>query len=315
MVDFLQLKNHLNNFASVYNLVGDDEWIKQRSLELIEGSLEIENRELNIITLEEPKHIDDIMNVVLCDTFMSKQKMVVVDGFIAGQKTDEIKKQISAFANSKEDYCAVVFTNSQLPSIAGVVEVNCNHLPTFEVVKWVMAYFKQNSKAIDRDTATKLVEYCLCDMTRVSTEAEKLNSFSKDTVTMQDIELQVVKDSEFLIYDLGKAIAKKDRVLALNMTKGLVANGEAVRSVFSVLYNYYRRLYYIRLSTDKEDVIADNLGVKPAAVKYQKDVAFRYKPMQLRRALSCFLEADKKLKQFYNDKETLDFLVLQLLEI
>lgn len=45
------------------------------------------------------------------------------------------------------------------------------------------------------------------------------------------------------------------------------------------------------------------------------EVAAGYRPVQLKKALNLFLDADAKIKRFFNDRETLEYLVLQLLQL
>jgi DNA polymerase III delta subunit len=99
------------------------------------------------------------------------------------------------------------------------------------------------------------------------------------------------------------------------MLDTLLFSGEDARTLFSLLYNYYRRLYYIRISNSDTADLATHLGIKSGAVFYAKDTAQRYKPLQLMRALQLFKECDSKIKQFYNEQEALRLLVMQLLTI
>ncbi len=319
MTEFLQLKQKVNSqFSPLWILKGNDEWVKCRAIEYITNSLDIQYEDMNIHHVEGGK-IDDLM--MTCNTlpFFSEQKIVIVHSLEYGKDKTLARtvESLNDYIASSDNSCCLVLIgdgSKTLDKVAGEV-VNCNRLSDNDVAKWVIATATNNQRTIERNTAIKLSRYCLADMARVSSELDKLCVHAKDTIDDDMVELLVVKDTEYLIFDLAKIIAKKNTAVALDMLTKLMRQGNDARMLFGMMYNYYRRMYYIRISRCDRDTLATQLGVKSGAIGFVKDVADKYKPRQLLDALALFAEADAKIKNFANEQDTMQLLVLQLVAL
>jgi DNA polymerase III delta subunit len=322
LINFVSLKTELETkFYPVYLLSGKDAWIKSRCIELVTASLSIDIPEFNVITLEQPDGIDAIMSAVLTAPFGSEQKLVVaIDPiFTTPKKITEADDTLNKFAKTADKSTVLIIlynlTECKFRDNENIAAVNCNPLSKPDVVRWINWFCRTNNRTIEASAASKLAEYCLFDMTRVSTEIAKLCDYTDSEIDDAAVDALVHKDTEYAVFDLGKTIASGNAKLAVAMLDTLLFSGEDARTLFSLLYNYYRRLYYIRISNADTADIATHLGIKSGAVFYAKDTAQRYKPLQLMHALQLFKDCDSKIKQFYNEQEALRLLVMQLLTI
>lgn len=318
VISFLQLREKLNNSFTALALLGNDSWIKQKTLATVKQVYEVEDDGFSVDNLDAPT-VDEIQYSCLTPSLVGGKKLVVVTNFSfpQGKQQQEWKKKLGTlFRQTDADYCVVfVSDNAKLMDGVECVEtVDCNRLDTNNVVKWVVAFAKRQGLLCDVAAAKKLAEYCLCDMSRVATETQKLVDYG--TLDEQSVELLVHKDVEYAVYDLSKLISQKNVTKALSSYKGLLAQGEENRALFGLLYNFYRRVYYVKTSTElSQDQIAEGLGVKRGAISFAKEVAAKYKPMQLKRALSAFVQADAKLKAFEDEDEVMTALVFKLCTI
>lgn len=314
MIKFLELREKLNNSFVGLCLFGNDGWVKQRALSTVKQWLGTDE-EVSTDMLESPQ-IADIEYACMSGSLFGGKKLVVVNGFVfpQGKQTQEIKRRLSRLLTASDvDYVVVFDTEvaKTFDGVDGIELVDCNKLDAAGVTKWIAAYCRKQGVDVDPIAARKIAEYCLCDMARVSTETQKLIDYGKADVAAVD--LLVHKDVEYAVYDLGKIIASGNVQRALAAYKGLLAQGEDNRALFGLLYNFYRRVYYVKTSTElSEDKVAECLGVKRGAIMFAKDVAAKYKPMQLKRALSAFVAADAKLKAFLDEDEVMTQLVFTL---
>lgn len=315
MITFLQLKEKLNNEFVALCLFGNDSWVKRKSLATVKQVYDVTDDGFAVDNLDNPT-IEDIVYSCMTPSMTSDKKVVVVTNFqfSQGRKQQDGKKRLAELFDVKNaDYCVVFDTETTktLDGVGGVEFVDCNRLDSSTVVKWITAYCRRQGVDIDRIAAQKIADYCLCDMSRIATETQKLVDYGKADV--ESVELLVHKDTEYAVYDLGKLIASKNVQRAMSAYKGLLAQGEENRALFGLLYNFYRRVYYVKTSGALgEDKIAECLGVKRGAIGFAKDVAAKYKPMQLRRALSAFNQADQALKAFLDEDEVMTTLVFKL---
>jgi len=322
LIEFINLKESLKSkFFPVYVLCGDDQWLKNKSLENIKASLDIQLPEMNCFVYEEGADVDDLVNACNTLPFFSRQKLVVVHNFAfpTGKRANYVKEKLANYCAKADDSCVLVFVcddDKAFKTVAGVQLVNCKRLDERAVVSWIVAYCRRQGRAIDAAVASKICQYCLCDMSRVATETEKLCSFATAQITADDVELLVHKDSNYEIFKLSEMIANKNSTKALQTLQGLLNRGEQPRALFGLLYNFYRRMYYVKTTTYTTKELASMLGVKGEwAITQVANVADKYKPMQLKRALDCFAATDDKIKRFFNEIDEINMLVLNLLAL
>lgn len=316
MIKFLELREKLNDSFVALCLFGNDGWVKQRALSSVRQVYGVEADDgMSFDTLDAPT-TDDIVYACMSGSLFGGKKVVFVRGFVMpqGKQMQEVKRKLSKlFTQDDADYCVVFDLDNAktLDGVDGVEFVDCNKLDWAGIGKWITAYCRKQGVDADPIAVRKLAEYCLCDMSRVATETQKLIDYGK--FDSESVDMLVHKDVEYAVYDLSKLIASGNVQRAMASYKGLLAQGEDNRALFGLLYNFYRRVYYVKTSTElAEDKIAECLGVKRGAIMFAKDVAARYKPMQLKRALSAFVEADGKLKAFLDEDEVMTWLVFRL---
>ena len=239
--------------------------------------------------------------------------------FPNGKKANEIKDKLDSFCAHADDSCVLVFVcddDKNFKTISGVQIVNCKRLDEKSVVSWIVAYCRRQGRAILPEVATKIGQYCLCDMSRVATETEKLCSFAQSHISADDVEMLVHKDSNYEVFKLSELIANKNSAKALETLQGLLNRGEQPRALFGLMYNFYRRMYYAKVTAYSPKELATYLGVKGEwAITQAIKVAQNYKPIQLKRALDCFATCDEKIKKFFNETDEINLLVLNLLAL
>ena len=67
-------------------------------------------------------------------------------------------------------------------------------------------------------------------------------------------------------------------------------------SVWSVLYNHFRRMFYVKISAMGVKELADQMGVKEFAITKAKQQAELFKPTQLKKILDILGETEINIK-------------------
>ncbi len=315
MIKFLELKEKLNTGRyPAFCLFGNDAWARRKAIANVAEALGATD---NVDYLEAPS-VADLTVVCLTPSMFCPVRVVVVQGFVLpqGKLQSECKAKLAElFGRGYDgDFCVIFDTDAAKPlDIDGVEAVDCNHLDKNSVIKWITAFCRRGGVQIEREAALMLADYCLCDMSRVAVETQKLLDYGK--VDVEAVCLLVHRDAEYAVYDLSKLIAARNAEKTLTLYKGLLARGEENRALFGLLYNFYRRVYYVKTSSFPDEELAEYLGVKKGAIGFAKEVAAKYKPMQLRRALELFDAADKAIKAFFDENEVMTQLLFSLINL
>ncbi len=333
MIKFLELKRSLA--ARRYNalcLYGNDEWVKRRALSNVCEAYGVQDDGFGVDWLEQPT-AESLSLACMTPSMFCPIKLVVCQGPFfpeaketpsggradnkkIAEKTAELRKSLcNLLDNADGSFCVVFLADSDknFLNINGLETVNCNRLDKTDVVRWIVSYAKRQGVAVDNLCAQLIADYCLLDMSRISVETQKLIDFGE--VTPQSVEQLVHKDAEFAVYDLSEAIAAKNARRATEIYRGLVSRGEEPRALFALIYNFYRRVYYVKTSAFSNDELARYLGVKPASVGYAKETASRYKAIQLSCALQYLAAADARIKAFADENEVMNLLIMQLISL
>lgn len=314
MIKFLDLQNSLkdNDFAA-FCIYGNDPWVRRKALARICQWADVTD-DMGVDYLDNPT-ADDIAFACLTPSMFCAKKVVVCQNLPTAEgKGNQIKQKLAKIIEQYDgSFCLVVETESKPLDVAGMEAIDCNKLSSSSVSGWIVAYAKRQGVVVERMCADQIAAYCLCDMARVEMEIQKLIDYGE--VTPQSIEQLVHKDAEYVVFDLSKVIANKNATRALELYRGLIASGESHFGLFGLLYNFYRRVYYIKISQYTPEELASMLGVKAGAINFTREFAQKYKPMQLKRALDCFAVADAKLKTFVDDDEVMTTLILQLVSL
>lgn len=316
MIGFLDVKGKLGSGeVKALCLFGNDRWVIRRTVQNVRAFYSATD-EFSADVLTQPT-VGDIEAACLTPSMFCPTKVVVVQDFVLapGNKGEEAKNKLSRLISACDGtYFLIIIADDYKPFASlGAEIVDCNRQDKAIVIKWIVATCRRAGMEVDRLSADKLATYCLCDMARVESETQKLIDFGK--LDIDSVESMVTKDAEYAVFDLSDAISSKNAAKALDIYKTLRSGGEEARFLFSLLYGTYRRMYYVKTSDFSSEEIAKFLGVKPGAVRFAKETAAKYKPMQLKRALDCFGVAEQKLKAFVNDDEVLTMLILQLTAI
>lgn len=314
MIRFLDMREQLKRRQyPCLCLFGNDGWVRRKAVANVCDSLNVPNDGFSVDYLDNPS-FEDIKLACMTQALFCDVKVVVCENFVfpQGIKQIALKKEISTLIGLWDgSFCLVFVSDSDKNfDIDGIEKINCNKLDRDSICKWIIGYCKRQQVTIECNVADRLAQYCLNDMDRISIETQKL--IDSGEVSLDSIEQLVHKDAEYIVYDLSQVIAKKNVSRALELYKGLISRGEEPRALFGLLYNFYRRAYYVKTSVCSGEDLAGLLGVKPAAIEFAKQAASRYKPMQLKKALEYFEQADNQIKAFLDENEVMTVLIMQL---
>ena len=171
-----------------------------------------------------------------------------------------------------------------------------NHLPEF-----VKSYVKERKLSIDDAGVGVLCEYVGNDLKRLANELDKVMIACKDkgTITADQIMSQVGISREYNIFELQKALIKRDPIQSNKIVNYFESNTKKnpLIPVVAFLYSFYSKLLIASSTSNKDGKSLVNvLKISPYAARDYSDALQNYSSTDLIKCIGAIAEADLKLK-------------------
>jgi DNA polymerase-3 subunit delta len=178
-----------------------------------------------------------------------------------------------------------------------------NELPEF-----VTDYCREGNILIDERAVVALCEYVGNDLHRLANEIDKLAVGASDkNITLEQVMNGVGVSKEYNIFELQKAIIRKDSLLANKIVNYFEANTRKnpMIPVIAFLYSFFSKLLAATQSPDKSDKgLVAILKISPYAAKDYAYALRQYSLEKIISAISSLKEADLKLKGVNSGSDT-----------
>ena len=290
--------------APVYLFEGEDAWFRDRGVALIKDKV-LSEPQLNYASFEgssiKGPGVSAFVSSLVSLPFLSERRVVYVREWYPAA-ADLKHKALSAYFASPEPLTVLAISNEKkcepLKKMKAVEVVDCGKGDPALLARWAAGELRRNGLAISGENAAKIAEYCLSDMTRIDSEVRKLALYAqgKGEVTAGDIDLLVVKDSEYKVYEMTEHIASGRFGEAHSVMRELIDKNENKQRMFVAVYSHFRRMLHVSLSTEPDGALAAKLGVKEYAVKMTRRQAAKFPKKALKRAVDRLTELDTAFK-------------------
>lgn len=302
---FTELKNDITEGArSIYLLEGDDAYFRMKGEELIKSAF-VSLPELNFAAFEgealKGAALSSLVAALESFPFMSEKRVIKVTGFYPTESEYEnyLKKTFDNFPPTS----VLIIVNSESRNGAdlkrkhAVTFVDCNRADEETVAKWAYFTLRRSGISAPVDACAAIARYCLCNMSRVALEVEKLTDYKiSGELTMQEVEELVYKDADYRIYEMTNAVARGD------FDKYCAAQAELVRKngdetgVLSGLFSYFRNALTILTSQCSDAELSKLLKMKEYGVKKSREQARAIGEEKLKLFVSCIYSAVSDIK-------------------
>ncbi len=322
-MQYIELKSSLkNNISNGYALVGIDEFLLTKSCELIYNALNLQMPTLNYV-----KFIGD--NLDFLDVVKFLNTMPVFDDKKLAVVNLNVKTTTTNF-NALLDYLKHPNEQSILVLVLGdnekefknaisnLMVVDCNRLPEKFVDSFILSELKKSETQIETSALKTLKDYCVCDLTKITSELSKLINFVSDKKLIKncDVELLVTKTLEFQIYELTENMAKKNKDKVFELLNSLMAKKDTFRTLLPLIYNHFRRLFHVAISKSNKSELSANLGVKEYAITVAFNQSKLFSKRNLKQIVDICDKLDYELKQgIISSDYAIDYLVLKVLNM
>jgi len=170
-----------------------------------------------------------------------------------------------------------------------------------QMPSWVTRRFKSKGKVITAEAASMLVMYANPNLRDLSSEIDKILLYiaERKEITADDINFLVGENREYNVYELQKAIGKRDLPLALKILENMLTTDRKEMLIMTVLINYFTALLKLieeSVSNSDRYKLASSLGINPMFVSEYLNVLKLYTTGEIENAFDALTEADVTLK-------------------
>lgn len=166
--------------------------------------------------------------------------------------------------------------------------------------QFINEYSREKKITLEEGAVTALCEYVGNDLHRLTNEIDKLTIAAKgNTISLEHVMHGVGVSKEYNIFELQKAIIRKDTLLANKIVNYFESNTRKnpVIPVVAFLYAFFSKLLAASQCADKSDRgLVSALKISPYAAKDYAYALGAYPVEKIVRTISSLKEADLKLK-------------------
>lgn len=192
-----------------------------------------------------------------------------------------------------------------------------------DILKWLRSKEIQNKIAFEPDARLYFSENVALDYLTAQNELEKIILYkgtNKGKITLEDVKESLGLSKKESIFSLLESIGQKNIKQSIKTLHNLLDNGESPIMIISMLTNYFKTLWIIRVSLDKQYKIAQIKKNYMSGIYYKFQDRYisaskRYNIKAIKNIFKCLLETDKKLKSIdVEEKLLMDLLIINILE-
>ena len=283
-----------NGALPIYLFEGEEVYFREKGEALLKSRF-LQEPTLDYIAYDgsalKGEKMKTLVEAVNCFPFLSERRIVRVSEFYPTEKEYEQYLE-DLFKNPPKDSILLIVNagkgktgSAALAKKPNVTYVDCARSDEETIKKWIYVTCKREGVYADGITCGKLASYCVFDMSRISKETEKLLGYCKATgmerLTDEVVDSLVYPDSEYKIYELANALARKNYSEYMKIIADLSTRGFNETSLLSSLSSYFRGLYEVAQCKGSDREVAAALGIKEYAAKKNREQAAKFTKEEL----------------------------------
>ncbi len=278
---YTELKNDITSCdRRIYLLEGEDAYFAMHGEEQIKAAF-LTMPELNFVSFDgadlKGKNVSLLLSAMTVFPFMAEKRIIkVTDFFPTEQEYEKNLKQ--AFENCPESTILIIVNRTagkgaDLKRKKCITYVDCSHADEETVTRWVYVTLKKAGVKAEADACRDVAAFCLCDMSRVSKETEKLIAYGKSELSRADVCELVYKDADYRIYEMTEALARKNYARFCAIYSDMLSKGTDGNVIISSLHRYFKNLLIILSSPQSDAALASSMKMKEYGVKKSREQA------------------------------------------
>ncbi len=316
--------------ASVYLVIGDEEWSRERFLKLLKSKVvDPEMADFNYDQLVANETKGQVAVDKACELpMMSDRRMVMVTD-CEKWKAKDLDAVTKYLADPNDQACLVLlFTSAD--KRRKLFQSRSKAVRSLEFARPKSWELNDTIRDLALDMKLKLTQEAVVmiadlagdDLAKVSRELEKLSLYKlgSSQITKDDVEALMGRTRHVTRWELNDFIGKRDLGGALLKLHAIIASGEDPIGLLSAVNMHIKRLFTVKTLLMKgikdNGMIAQAVGVPPRVAGNLVDQQRAYSDCEMRAAFKIMRDTDIRLKSAaMNKKLLLDHLLTQIMAI
>ena len=287
-VDFKKFTDE-NGAQPIYLFEGEEVYFREKGEAMLkarflqEPTLDYASFDGNALKGEKIKALID---AVSCFPFVSQKRIVRVTEFYPTEKDFDFYLK-SLFDVPPTDSILLIVNGGKgkagtasLAKKSNVTYVDCSRSDEETIKRWISITCKRAGVFADGVTCGKLASYCVFDMARIAKETEKLIGYCQaeglEKLTDETVDALVYPDTEYKIYELANALARKNYSMYIRVVKDLSTRGFNETQLLNSLASYFKNLYETSLCRGGDKEVAAALGMKEYAARKNREQVAKF---------------------------------------
>lgn len=297
---FTNLKDDLKECKrGVYLLEGDDAYFRQSGEAQIKEKF-LKFPELNFSSLEGESivgsKLSSLVDSLSVFPFMGEYRIVRISEFYPSE-SDYNKYLKNLFENFPQSSILLIVNKDSkkgcdLKRKSGVAYFDCNQADEETVTRWIYLTLKKAHVSSSVDVCAVVARYCLCNMSRVAIEVEKIIDYKggdESPLTREEVDGLVYKDADFRMYEMTEAISRRDFTKYLEVQQEFCKKSGDCTAVLSSLFSYFKNLLTVLTSDKTDGELSELLKMKEYGVKKSREKAYALGEAKLKNYVqSCY---------------------------
>lgn len=262
-------------------LEGEEAYFRERAVEAVRDTY-ITQPALNDVRFEgdslKGEKLLSFRDGLYALPFLSEMRLARAYEFYPTEK--EYETVLRKYVENPSPSTVLLIVNSKkgnfdLKKQAGITYIDCSRESEEVLCKWLYGMLRRAKLNPDTDAVQLMVRYCASDAARMKQEIEKLTFLLGEggRVTRETVDEYINKDIDYKIYELTQAASRKSYAVFTEILNDLLLKGFDEVAVLSSLTSHFRTLYDVSFMNGSEEEIAKTLGIKPYAVKKNREAA------------------------------------------
>ena len=302
---YTELKNDLAQGArGIYLLEGDDAYFRMKGEEAIKAAF-LQMPELNFTSFDgetlKGGALTTLTSALESFPFMAEKRIIKVSSFYPSEH--EYEQYLKNIFDNFPSTTILIIVNPEsrkgvdLKRRKSVTYIDCSRADEETVAKWAYLTFRRAQINAPVDVCTLIARYCLCNMSRVALEVEKLIDYKKSgTLTREDVDELVFKDADYRIYEMTNAVSRRDFGKFIEIQSELCRKNGNETNLLSGLFSYFKNLLTILVSRGCDAELAKLLKMKEYGVKKSREQARSIGEASLKKYVEIIYSALSEIK-------------------
>lgn len=283
-----------NGARPIYLFEGEEVYFREKGEQMLK-KLYVQEPTLDYVSFEgsalKGEKLKALTDALCSFPFISQKRMVRVTEFYPSEKDFEAYLK-DIFNDPPTDSILLIINNGKakkdtvpLVKKPNVTHVECSRSDEETIKKWIYVTCKRAGVYADGITCGKIATYCVLGMSRVAMETEKVLGYCAATgvtrLTDEIVDELVYADSEYKIYELANALARKNYSEYMKIIQDLSTRGFNETTLLSSLASYFKNLYEVSICRGDDKEVALTLGIKEYAAKKNREQVAKFGKMQV----------------------------------